>query len=102
MKRAEYEHTGFGKWKWVDHRLCDRCGREILFPWEGHSANGVASTEARLFGVYEDLDSGCYTAVYHGQDATRSEPLLHFVGNLRPTGVNALAASKRNQLQGIV
>ena len=98
MKRAEFDHVGFGRNKWVDHRYCDRCGREILFPWEGHSANG----EGPLFGVYEDLDSGCYTAVYHGQDANRSEPLMHFVGNLKPTGVNALAASKRNQLQGIV
>jgi hypothetical protein len=75
MKRAEYEHTGFGKWKWVDKEYCDRCGREVVVPWEAH----------RNVFDYECLDSGCYTAVRNGQDKNRSEPLRHFVGALTPT-----------------
>jgi hypothetical protein len=97
MKRAEYVHTGFGKWKWVDKEYCDRCGREVIVPWEAHRENGhklfseVSSDGTVKFEGYECLDGGCYTAVYNGQPKN-----LHFVGALRPTGVNALAASERN------
>jgi hypothetical protein len=77
-KRAEYVHTGFGRWKWVDKEFCDRCGREVVVPWEAHRENGH-----KLFGVYECIDSGCYNAVRNGQDANRPDgPLLHFVGAL--------------------
>jgi hypothetical protein len=65
--RAEYVHTGFGRWKWVDKEFCDRCGRQVVVPWEAH----------RDIFDYECLDSGCYTAVKNGQPKNR-----HFVGAL--------------------
>jgi len=81
-KRAEYEHVGFGRQKWVDKTYCDRCGCECLFPWATHH---------NVFG-YECLDSGCYNAVRNGQDANRVDgPLMHFVGALTMTHTKSAA-----------
>jgi len=90
-KRAEYEHTGFGRWKWVDKTYCDRCGREIQFPWENHT--GALTADDGL--MYSDLDSACYDAVKNGQPAMR-----HFIGALDMIG--RLMADDRNNLQGTV
>ena len=74
MKRAEYEHVGFGRWKWVDKEYCDRCGRRVVVPWEAHR---------NVFG-YDAIDSACYDAVRNGQDVGR-EKVYHFVGALTVT-----------------
>jgi hypothetical protein len=94
MKRAEYVHTGFGRWKWIDKEYCDRCGREVIVPWEAHRENGhklFASAPSQdgtaEFEGYECLDSGCYTAVYNGQPKVQ-----HFVGALTPTHTSSAAA----------
>ena len=86
--RAEYEQVGFGRWKWVEKEFCDRCGRQVIVPWEAHRAEG----DKRLFGEYDLLDSGCYTAVYHGQPK-----IHHFVGALAL--VNLKSAAELNEAE---
>ena len=79
MKRAEYEHVGFGRCKWVDKEYCDRCGRRVIVPWEAHRD---------VFG-YEVIDSACYDAVRSGQDEGVHKN--HFVGALTPTHTKSAA-----------